>query len=108
MNIDLLRSIINSGSYASNAVIIQEEYKRVFKRDLSSTCPDKLKDAAFMIYARQKDSEDTRLYKLKPSKSVYDEKTRTAYNFVTITDDVAERVLAAHPEWVDRFRTTPL
>lgn len=108
MNIDLLRSIISSGAYASNATVIQEEYKRVFKRDLNSTCPDKIKDAAFLIYARQKDCEDTRLYKLKPSKSVYDERTRTAYNFVTITDEIAERVLAAHPEWVERFRTTPI
>ena len=108
MNIDLLRSIITAESYKIYSSEIQAEYKRVFKREMPSTCGDKLKDAALILYARQKELDDTRLYKLKTKYSVYDSKTRRAYNFVTITDEIAERILNEHPEWVDRFKEVPM
>ena len=107
MDANRLRDIIARGSYAEESASIRKAYFEMFGEKLKSRCKDCVKDAVLLMYNALKDKGEERKYLLRHNTAIYDKQSKQAYNCVTITDAIAERVLKERPEWAVRFISIP-
>ena len=107
MDANRLRDIIARGSYAEESASIRKAYFEMFGDRLKSRCKDCLKDAVLLMYNALKDKGEERRYLLRHDTAIYDKQSKQAYNCVTITDAIAERILKERPEWAVRFISIP-
>ena len=107
MDANRLREIIARNSYAEESASIRKAYFEMFGERLKSRCKDCVKDAVLLMYNALKDKGEGRKYLLRHNTAIYDKQSKQAYNCVTITDAIAERVLKERPEWAERFISTP-
>ena len=107
MDANRLREIIARNSYAEESASIRKAYFEMFGERLKSRCKDCLKDAVLLMYNVLKDKGEERKYLLRHDTAIYDKQSKQAYNCVTITDAIAERVLKERPELAVRFISIP-
>lgn len=107
MNANRLRDIIARNSYAEESASIRKAYFEMFGERLKSRCKDCVKDAVLLMYNALKDKGEERKYLLRHDTAVYDKQSKQAYNCVTITDAIAERILKERPELAKRFVSIP-
>ena len=103
----LLREIMSNGTYKENARIIRDTYFETFGTKVKTRCADCLKDAVLELYSKLSEDSDTRQYRLYYYTAVLDKSTGRAYNDVTLTDKIAERILRESPEMRSRFKKVP-
>ena len=107
MTLEQLRAIVLDGSYNENATLIRRLYFETFNMRLKTKCSNCLQDAVIELITDLSKKKDIGEYQLLHYTAVYDEKTKKAYNHITITDDVAKRVLELHPELSFKFKKIP-
>ena len=107
MDANRLREIIARNSYAEESASIRKAYFEMFGERLKSRCKDCIKDAVLLMYNALKDKGEERKYLLRHDTAIYDKQSKQAYNCVTITDTIAERVLKERPELAVRFISIP-
>ena len=107
MTLEQLRAIVVDNSYNENATLIRSLYFETFKMRLKTKCSNCLQDAVIELCVFLENKAKESKYKLHHYTAVYDEKTKKAYNHITINDEVAKRVLEKHPEWVVKFKNIP-
>ena len=107
MEASVLREIISEKAYAENAKAIRDKHFELFGEKIKTKCPDCLADGAMRIYTELTKNKDVRRYLLHSYTAVFDKKTNKGYNHVTITDEIAERVLKETPALSVRFKKLP-
>ena len=107
MTLEQLRAIVVNGSYNENATLIRSLYFETFNMRLKTKCSNCLQDAVIELITELSKNKETGEYQLLHYTAVYDEKTKKAYNHITITDDVAKRVLKLRPELASKFKKIP-
>ena len=107
MTLEQLRAVVVENSYNENAKLIRRLYFETFKMRLRTNCSNCLQDAVIELITNLSKDKDIGKYQLYHYTAVYDEKTKKAYNHITITDEVAKRVLELHPELSFKFKKMP-
>ena len=107
MTLEQLRAIVVEGSYNENATLIRKLYFDTFGVRFKSKCSNCLQDAVIELITDLSKKKDIGEYQLHHYTAVYDEKTKRAYNHITINDEVAKRVLELHPELSFKFKKMP-
>ena len=107
MTLEQLRAIVVENSYNENATLIRKLYFETFKMRLKTKCSNCLPDAVIELITELSKKKGTGEYQLLHYTAVYDEKTGKAYNHITITDEVAKRVLKLRPELAYKFKKIP-